>query len=206
MARIGRMDRAMCSTAFALFAIRAAVATPALLSAPAQDPPSFRSASSELVVLPVVVTDRQNRYISDLAQDHFIVFDNGRKVPIELFTNEDAPATIGLIVDASSSMRHKLGEVLAASLAFARTSNPEDELFALRFNDDVRDAVADHTYLLADDLAALEKAIGSMRAEGRTSLYDALIAGLDQLRTGSRARKALVVISDGGDNASQATL
>jgi Ca-activated chloride channel family protein len=127
-------------------------------------------------------------------------------MPIELFTNEDTPATIGLIIDASSSMRAKLGEVLASALAFARTSNPHDELFALRFNDDVRDAVTDRAFLLADDLVALEKAIGSLRAEGRTSLYDALIAGLDHLRSGSRARKALVVISDGGDNASRATL
>jgi VWFA-related protein len=157
-------------------------------------------------VLPIVVTDRQNRYVSDLARERVVVFDNGRKVPVELFTNEDSPATIGLLVDASGSMRSKLGEVLAASLAFARTSNPQDELFALRFNDDVKDAVADHTLLLAEDLQALETAIGSLRAEGRTSLYDALIAGLDHLRTGSRARKALVVISDGGDNASQATL
>jgi len=158
------------------------------------------------VVLPVVVTDKQNRYVSDLARERFVVFDNGRKVPIDLFSNEDAPATIGLIVDASSSMRKKLGEVLAAALAFARTSNPQDELFALRFNDDVRDAVADRRFLLADDLVALEQAIRSMRAEGRTSLYDALIAGMDHLRTGSRARRALVVISDGGDNASQSTL
>src|SRR6266516_1320164 len=182
-------------------------APPAFSAPPAQDPPpSFRSASSELVVLPVVVTDKQNRYVSYLARERFVVFDNGRKVPIDLFTNEDAPATIGLIVDASSSMRKKLGEVLAAALAFARTSNPRDELFALRFNDDVRDAVADRRFLLADDLVALEQAIRSMRAEGRTSLYDALMAGMDYLRTGSRARKALVVISDGGDNASQSTL
>ena len=157
-------------------------------------------------MLPVVVTDKQNRYISDLSREHFVVFDNGRKVPIEFFTNEDTPATIGLVVDASGSMRKKLGEVLTAALAFARTSNPQDELFAIRFNDDVQNAVAGRQFLLAEDLMALEQAIGSMRAEGRTSLYDALIAGMDQLRNGSRARKALVVISDGGDNASRATL
>ena len=214
---IGRTARAAWITAalmlLALPTLPAFSALPALPAPaappapPAQDPPpSFRSASSELVVLPVVVTDKQNRYVSDLARERFVVFDNGRKVPIDLFTNEDAPATIGLIVDASSSMRKKLGEVLAAALALARTSNPQDELFALRFNDDVRDAVADRRFLLADDLLALEQAIGSMRAEGRTSLYDALIAGMDHLRTGSRARKALVVISDGGDNASQSTL
>jgi Ca-activated chloride channel family protein len=204
MRGIGGTGRAtLFAAAVALFS---RPAYPPLPAFPAQDQPSFRGASSELVVLPVVVTDKQNRYISDLAQDRFAVFDNGRKMPIELFTNEDAPATIGLIIDASSSMRTKLGEVLASSLAFARTSNPHDELFALRFNDDVRDAVADRTFLLADDLGGLEKAIGSLRAEGRTSLYDALIAGLDHLRSGSRARKALVVISDGGDNASRATL
>jgi len=208
---MGRTGTAsLIGVAAALFfhpSIPAHPASPALPARPAlQDPPSFRSASSELVVLPVVVTDKQNRYISDLARERFVIFDNGRKVPIELFTNEDAPATIGLLVDASSSMRKKLGEVLAAALAFAKTSNPQDELFALRFNDDVRDAVADHRFLLADDLMALEQAIGSMRAEGRTSLYDALMAGMDHLRNGSRARKALVVISDGGDNASRSTL
>jgi VWFA-related protein len=202
MGLMGGTGRAMLFAA-----VVALLSPPAYPAPPAQDQaPSFRSASSELVVLPVVVTDKQNRYISDLAQERFVVFDNGRRMPIELFTNEDTPATIGLIIDASSSMRAKLGEVLASSLAFARTSNPHDELFALRFNDDVRDAVADRTFLLADDLVALEKAIGSLRAEGRTSLYDALIAGLDHLRAGSRARKALVVISDGGDNASQSTL
>ena len=197
----GRTGRAASIAAALVLLFRPAV--PAL---PAQDPPSFRSSSSELVVLPVVVTDKQNRYISDLAREQFVVFDNGRKVPIEFFTNEDAPATIGLVVDASGSMRKKLGEVLTATLAFAKTSNPQDELFALRFNDDVRNAVAERRFLLAEDLVALEQAIGSMRAEGRTSLYDALIAGMDQLRDGSRARKALVVISDGGDNASRATL
>jgi Ca-activated chloride channel homolog len=204
----GRTGRAVSiAAALVLFLFYPVLpARPALSTPLAQDPPSFRSTSSELVVLPVVVTDKQNRYVSDLGREQFVVFDNGRKVAVEFFTNEDAPATIGLVVDASGSMRKKLGEVLTAALAFAKTSNPQDELFALRFNDDVRSAVAERRFLLAEDLAALEQAIGSMRAEGRTSLYDALIAGMDQLRDGSRARKALVVISDGGDNASRATL
>jgi len=201
MGGMGRTRHAAITGIAVLFLFNSSL--PAL---PAQDPPSFRSTSSELVVLPVVVTDKQNRYVSDLAREQFVVFDNGRKVPIEFFTNEDAPATVGLVVDASGSMKKKLGEVLTAALAFAKTSNPQDELFALRFNDDVRSAVAGRRFLLAEDLAALERAIGSMRAEGRTSLYDALIDGMDQLREGSRARKALVVISDGGDNASRATL
>ena len=168
--------------------------------------PSFRSGSSDLVVLPVVVTDKQGRYISDLPSDRFVVYDNGRRVPIDLFTNEDTPVTVGLIIDASGSMRAKLGEVVAASLTFARSSNPQDELFAIRFNDDVQDLVPDRPFLMAGDLGALELAVASVRADGRTALYDGLMAGLDHLANGTRARKVLVVISDGGDNASEATL
>jgi VWFA-related protein len=166
--------------------------------------PSFRSASAELVVLPVLVTDKQGKFITDFTRDRFVVFDNGRPVPITLFTNEDTPVTIGLVIDASTSMRPKMAEVLAASLAFARSSNPDDEVFALRFNDDVEELPA-HRFLLASDIGALEAAVAGVVPDGRTALYDALLAGLDRLAAGSRARKALVVVSDGGDNASTAT-
>jgi VWFA-related protein len=166
----------------------------------------FRATSSELVVLPVVVTDRQGRYIADLTTDKFAVFDNGRRVPIELFTNEDTPVTIGIVIDASSSMRPKIGEVVAATMAFARASNPEDELFAVHFSDDVADTVSTRDFLMANDVGALEAAVTSIRPDGRTALYDGLMSALDHLARGSRARKALVVISDGGDNASTATL
>ena len=167
---------------------------------------SFRTGSSELVVLPVVVTDKQGRYISDLDRERFIVFDNGRRVPIEIFTNEDAPVTIGLVIDASGSMRLKMAEVVTAALAFARSSHPQDEVFAIRFNDDVQNVIRDRPFLLAQDLGPLNVALRSMRPEGRTALYDALTAGIDQLALGSRGRKVLVVISDGGDNASEASL
>jgi len=172
----------------------------------AQEQPSFKSGSSELVVLPVVVTDRQGRYVSDLQGDQFSVLDNGRRVPIEIFSNEDSPVTVGLIVDASSSMRPKIGEVIAASLRFARSSNPQDELFAVRFNDDVQDVIPDRQFLLAGDYGALESAVSAIRPDGRTSLYDGLMAGLDHLAKGTRSRKVLIVISDGGDNASDAKL
>jgi VWFA-related protein len=179
---------------------------PALEASVPEQEPSFRSGSSELVVLPVVVTDKQGRYISALERERFSVFDNGRRVPIEIFSNEDTPLTIGLIIDASGSMRAKIGEVIAASIAFARSSNPQDELFAIRFNDDVRDVVRDRPFLLASDLGALGSALAALRTDGRTALYDALVAGLDHLALGSRARKVLIVVSDGGDNASEATL
>jgi Ca-activated chloride channel family protein len=182
------------------------VIVPLLVAPLLAQEPSFRTGSSDLVVLPVVVTDKQGRYVSDLPSDRFTIYDNGRRVPIDLFTNEDIPVTVGLVIDASGSMRAKLGEVIAASLTFARSSNPQDELFAIRFNDDVQDVVPDRPFLMAGDLGALESAVTSIRADGRTALYDGLMAGLDHLAKGTRARKVLVVISDGGDNASEATL
>jgi Ca-activated chloride channel family protein len=152
------------------------------------------------------VTDRHGRYVSELARERFVVFDNGRRMPVELFTNEDMPVTIGLIIDGSSSMRSKVGEVIAASLAFAKSSNPNDELFAIRFNDDVRQMIPEPPFLPAADLRALQRAVSSLVPEGRTALYDAVVAGLEHLKAGTRPRKTLVVISDGGDNASRATL
>jgi Ca-activated chloride channel family protein len=175
------------------------------IHASAQEP-SFRSSSTELVVLPVVVTDKHGQFIADLDKGRFTVFDNGRRVNIDFFSGEDAPVAVGLVVDASSSMGPKLGEVVAAALRFASSSNPDDELFAIRFNDDVKDALPDRRFLLASDRVALQRALTSMRAQGRTALYDALLAGLDHLEESSRARKILIAISDGGDNASQGTL
>ena len=168
--------------------------------------PSFRSISTELVVLPVIVTDKQGRFVADLNQERFAVYDNGRRVAIDFFSSEDTPVTVGLVIDASSSMRGKLGEVIAATMRFATLSNPDDEFFVVRFNDDVRELTADAHFLLAADHDALEKAVTSLTAEGRTALYDALMAGLEHLDRGTRPRKVLVLVSDGGDNASLATL
>jgi Ca-activated chloride channel family protein len=172
---------------------------------PFADPPSFRSASTELVVLPVTVTDRRGGFVSDLPRDHFAVFDNGRRQDVALFTNEDTPVSVGLVLDNSGSMRGKLGEVVAAALAFAGASNPDDELFTLEFSDDVKDALPGHR-LFANDITGLRLALTALVPAGRTALYDALIAGLDRLSEGTRARRVLVLISDGGDNASAATL
>ena len=196
-----------------LYAAMSLLCAASLLAHPARPADSsqeqqvpFRVVSTELVVLPVVVTDKQSRYVSDVARERFVVFDNGRRVPVELFTNEDTPVTVGLVIDSSGSMRSKLGEVLAATSRFARSSNPEDELFAIRFNDDVIEMVENRRFLLAGDLEGLDVAMRALRPDGRTALYDALMAGLDHLREGTRSRKVLIVISDGGDNASTATL
>ena len=195
---------AMCVLCFSFPALHGLPAPPVPPARPAQEP-VFRSTASELVVLPVVVTDRPDRYVADLEREHFTVYDNGRRMPIELFSNEDTPVTVGLVIDSSSSMRHKLGDVMAASMTFARSSNPNDELFAIWFNDDAH-ALPDKRFLLASDVDGFQRVLTSLRPEGRTSLYDGMIEGLDRLGEGTRPRKVLVVFSDGGDNASTATL
>src|SRR5258706_10474298 len=137
--------------------------------------PAFRAGSAELVVLPVVVTDKKGRYISELTTDQFTVFDNGRRVAIEIFSNQDTPVTVGLVIDASGSMRSKIGEVAAATMAFARASNPEDELFAVQFNDDVARTIPYRPFLLAGDLGALESAGASIWPPWPPSPFDGIM-------------------------------
>jgi VWFA-related protein len=175
-------------------------------SIPTAETPLYRSAASDLVVLSATVTDRDGGFVEGLAADRFLVYDNGTRRPIQFFSSEDTPVSVGLVIDNSSSMRGKIGEVVAAAVAFARASHPEDELFALAFNDTVHEVLQGRRFLLASDIASLEAAVASLRPEGQTSLYDAVIAGLDRLEEGSRSRKVLIVLSDGADNASRSTL
>jgi Ca-activated chloride channel homolog len=171
----------------------------------AQQPLHFRTTSSDLVVLSATVTDKEGGFVDDVDRERFIIYDERERQPIALFSHEDTPVSVGLIIDNSASMRSKLGEVVAAALAFAKSSHPEDELFTLAFNDQVENPLKERPFLLAEDISDLEEAVSSLRPEGRTALYDAVLAGLDRLALGSRARKVLIVISDGGDNSSRAT-
>jgi Ca-activated chloride channel homolog len=165
----------------------------------------FRSESSELVVLPVTVTDKAGGLISDLEREQFMVYEDGRRQEVAAFSNEDIPVSIALVIDDSGSMGRKLGEVIAASLSFARASHPEDELLVIEFNDQVRDALEGRRLSTAD-LPDLELALRTLRPSGQTALYDALTDGLSHLDETTHARKVLVLISDGADNASRATL
>ena len=180
-----------------------------------QEAPHFRSASSELVVLSATVLDRDGGFVDGIDRERFAIYDEGKRQSIELFSHEDTPVSVGLIIDNSASMRPKIGEVVAATLAFAKSSHPEDELFTLSFNDRVQDfqetlgkvsKLSSPAFLFASDVEALHRAMSSLQPEGRTALYDAVMAGLDRLDEGSRSRKVLIVMSDGGDNMSRATL
>jgi Ca-activated chloride channel family protein len=169
-----------------------------------QDRPLF-STTTQLVVLNVTVADRKGRYVGGLSKDAFWVFEDAQSQTISLFASEDAPVTVGLLIDSSGSMRSNLGPVIAAAVPFVEISNPADEVFALTFNDDVR-AVLPAGTLFTNDAGRLRDALSrAVVARGRTALYDAIAQGLVYASKGSHARKVLVIVSDGGDNASDAT-
>ncbi len=171
----------------------------------AQEPaPQFKS-ESELVVLHVMVTDRAGGYVSGLPADAFRIFDETRPQMAKFFLNEDAPVTVGLILDSSGSMRPLRDRVIAAATEFVESSNPQDEVFALVFDDDVAPVL--HQERFTSSPQELRDALSSVfRPAGRTSLYDAVLDGLRYADKGTRDRRVLVVLSDGGDNASTATL
>ena len=172
--------------------------------APAQDQvPQFKS-ESELVVLHVMVTDRSGAYVSGLTLDDFRLFDEARPQTPKFFLDEDAPVTVGLVIDSSGSMGHVGDRVIAAATEFVESSNPDDEIFALVFNDDVHKVLGGK---FTSDSRVLRQALAdAFQPIGRTAMYDAVIEGLEYASKGSRDRRVLVVLSDGGDNASQATL
>ena len=173
---------------------------------PAQRPSSTAlpaiAVKTELVVLPVRVIDRNGDFVSGLSLDHFRVYQDGRLQRISLFQPEDAPVSVGLIVDHSRSMGPKLAEVTAAIVAFSTSSNPQDEMFVVDFNDDVSLEPHDGR-AFTDDPAELAKAVSAVSARGQTKLYDAVNEGLKHLQLAHRDKRALIIVSDGGDNASQ---
>jgi Ca-activated chloride channel family protein len=167
----------------------------------AQDTPTFK-ARSDLVLLHVTVTDRRGRYVNGLAADAFHIFDNGARRPLQFFLPEDAPATVGLLIDNSQSMQPNTRQVLAAGEAFVRTSHPLDEVFALTFNDAVRPVLGPEAPFTSDPATLRNALATAITPRGRTALHNAIVAGLDYLDRGQHERKVLVLVSDGGDNAS----
>jgi len=170
-----------------------------------EDTPAFTIHSDvRLVLLDVAVTQHKGGLVAGLAKDDFSVTENGIAQAITVFANNDLPVTVGILVDESLSMAPKRAEVLAAAEALIAKSNPNDELFVLNFNDRVTRGLPDGL-LFSGDIAQMRTALRRGMPEGRTALNDAIIEGLRQLEMGRRDKKTLIVISDGGDNASQAT-
>lgn len=170
----------------------------------AVDTPRF-STSSDLVVLHATVRDRSRRFVPGLPRTSFAVLEENQPQSIELFSSEDAPVTVGLLLDSSISIWSIRDLLIGGAVAFARASNPKDELFAIAFNEEVRPVLPPDAPFTSDVTyfgAQLEPAV---IARGRTALFDAVAAGLDYVERGTHARQVLVVLSDGGDNASAVT-
>jgi Ca-activated chloride channel homolog len=159
----------------------------------------------DLVVFNVTVTDGRGRHVSGLKAGDFRVLEGNRLQAITLFEAEDVPASIGLIIDNSGSMSDKRADVAKAALAFARSSNSEDEMFVVNFNEKAYLALPPSVEF-TNDVNKIHSALLQTAPAGLTALYDALALGIEHLKTGTRDRKALVVLSDGGDNASRLRL
>ena len=190
----------------AMFSMSSLFADSRTLSAQSAAPgavgPSALVAKTELVVLPVSVTDSDGNFVSGLSSQSFRVFENGQLQQVTAFQDGDTPVTVGLIVDHSRSMGPKLAEVAEAVSTFAQSSNREDQMFVVDFNDDVSVELLNGKPFTNDPLE-LAKAVSAIRARGRTALYDAVAEGILHLQLGQWDKKALIIVSDGGDNASQ---
>jgi len=176
---------------------------PLLLFA-AQDQPTI-SVNVDLVVLHATVRDRKGGFVSGLQKQDFHVFENGQPQEIRVFQAGDVPVAVGLIVDNSGSMGHKKNDVIAAAQAFVHASNPQDQEFVVNFNEDASLGLPPGQ-AFSSDPAKLASAINRNPPAGLTALYDAVETGLAHLEKSTIDKKVLIVIGDGGDNASHHTL
>jgi Ca-activated chloride channel family protein len=161
--------------------------------------PTIR-AEANLVLVPMTVTDPMNRLVTGLDASNFQVFDNNTGQVIKTFSTEDAPVSIGVVFDLSGSMQSKFLRARQALSEFLRTSNPADEFFVVGFND--RPAViVDYTSEVDD----VEARMVMLKPENRTALIDAVYLAVNKLKDAKYDRKALLIVSDGGDNRSRYT-
>ena len=161
--------------------------------------------NADLVVLQATVRDHKGAPVSGLSRENFQVYEDKIPQQIESFSHEDIPVTVGLVIDNSGSMRSKRSDVIAAALAFARSSNPEDQIFVVNFNEHVSLGLPANLPFTSNTVQ-LEKALSRNVITGMTALYDAIAVGLEQLQKGKWDKKVLVVVSDGGDNTSKRSL
>jgi Ca-activated chloride channel homolog len=153
-----------------------------------------------LVVLHATVLDKDKRTVDNLKQNSFQVYEDGILQNISVFSHADLPVTMGIVIDDSGSMKTKRQAVNSAALTFVKTSNPQDQVFVVNFNDaPYLDTPGD----FAANIEELKAALDKIDSRGGTALYDALTASLDHLKRGNRDRKVLLVVTDGEDNSSR---
>jgi len=197
-----------CLISFSAFIAFTDHAWPQVDSISTQDHISDRytlSLNADLVVLTATVLDRHNALVSGLIRNNFQIYEDHTLQQIKDFSHEDLPVTIGLVIDNSLSMAPKRRDVIAAALSFARSSNPQDQMFIVNFNDNVSYGLP-AGILFTDKQEQLQLALSDIKAIGETALYDAMAVALDHLKQGSCDKKVLILISDGRDNASKINL
>jgi Ca-activated chloride channel family protein len=154
----------------------------------------------DLVLVNVTITDPMNRLVTGLEKDNFKVFEGSKEQQIRHFSSEDAPISLGVIFDVSGSMKTKMEKAKEAVIEFFKTANPQDEFFMITFADRP-ELLADFTQSVQDIQSKVVFAV----PDGRTALLDAIYMGMDKMQQAHNPRKALLIISDGGDNRSRYT-
>jgi Ca-activated chloride channel homolog len=154
----------------------------------------------DMVLIPVTVTDPMNRLVTGLEKEDFQIYENNGQQAIHSFACEDAPVSIGIIFDLSGSMSSKLIRARESILQFIKTANPQDEFFVIGFNDRP-ELIEDFTSSVED----IEARLATVRSGHRTALLDAIYFGLAKMKEAKHERKALLIVSDGGDNRSRYT-
>jgi Ca-activated chloride channel homolog len=152
----------------------------------------------DLALVNVTVTDPYNRVVTGLGPENFRIFEDKVEQEVVNFSSEDVPASIGVILDLSGSMADKLGRAKQAALQFLKAANPQDEFFLIGFNDRVQ-----LLNRFTDDVESLQARMVTISAKGATALLDAIYLGLTQMKDAHYSRRALLIISDGGDNHSR---
>src|SRR5580704_13117889 len=154
----------------------------------------------DLVLVPVTITDPMNRLVTGLEKENFELFEGGSKEDIKSFSSEDAPVSLGVIFDSSGSMSSKMDRAKDAVVEFFKTANPQDEFFMITFSDEP-EVVSDFTSSVDDIQGKLVFTV----PRRRTALLDAIYMGITKMRQAKYGKKALLIISDGGDNHSRYT-
>jgi Ca-activated chloride channel family protein len=167
--------------------------------APGPDPKQKPLISkTELVLVNTTVTDPYRRLVTGLEKDNFALFEDGVEQEVTKFSSEDVPVSIGVVFDMSGSMSDKVGKARQSAIQFLRTANPQDEFTLVSFNER-----AELTSRFTSSVEDLQTRMMYTVARGRTALLDAVYLGLSQMRSAHNAKKALLIISDGGDNHSR---
>ena len=154
--------------------------------------------STNLVLVPVSVCDPTNRPVTGLEKEHFKLFDDHVEQAVTHFAMDDEPVAVGVLFDISGSMGPKLRVSRLAVAQFLRTANPEDDFFLVEFNDQPRLVVP-----LTRDVEEIQNQLTFAQSKGRTALLDALVLAMHEMKKSKKNRKALLIISDGGDNSSR---